>query len=120
MEDLAALAVEAGHGRANLVMDAVGPETYEYEDLVRLIRSTVGSQSRIVHTSPFFVGLASWFLGKLVHDVVLTKDEVSGLMANLLVSKEPPTGKTSLRAWLQDNAGRIGAEYASELKRHYR
>ncbi|MGB9072724.1 MAG: NAD(P)H-binding protein [Terriglobales bacterium] len=120
VEDLAALAVEAGHGRANLVMDAVGPETYEYEDLVRLIRSTVGSQSRIVHTSPFFVGLASWFLGKLVHDVVLTKDEVSGLIANLLVSKELPTGQTSLRAWLQDNAGRIGAEYASELKRHYR
>jgi uncharacterized protein YbjT (DUF2867 family) len=120
VEDLSALAVEAGHGRANLVMDAVGTEIYEYEDLVRLIRSTVGSRSRIVHLSPFFVGFASWFLGKLVHDVVLTKDEVSGLMANLLVSKEPPTGKTSLRAWLQDNAGRIGAEYASELQRHYR
>lgn len=120
VEDLAGLAVEAGHSRANLVMDAVGPEAYEYEDLVRLIRSTVGSQSRIVHVSPSFVRLASWFLGKLVHDVVLTKDEVSGLMANLLVSKEPPTGKTSLRAWLQNNAGKIGMRYASELERHYR
>jgi uncharacterized protein YbjT (DUF2867 family) len=120
VEDLAALAVEAGHSRENLVMDAVGPETYEYKDLVRLIRGTVGSRSRIVHLSAPFVCLASWFLGKLVHDVVLTKDEVSGLMANLLVSKQPPTGKTSLRAWLQDNAERIGMEYASELRRHYR
>jgi uncharacterized protein YbjT (DUF2867 family) len=119
VEDLAALAAEAGHSRENLVMDAVGPEIYEYEDLVRLIRSTVGSRSRIVHVSPTFVRLASWFLGKLVHDVVLTKDEISGLMANLLVSKDPPTGKTSLRAWLQDNAEKIGAVYASELERHY-
>jgi uncharacterized protein YbjT (DUF2867 family) len=120
VEDLAALAVDAGHGRENLVMDAVGPETYQYEDLVRLIRSTVGSRSRIVHMSPSLVRLASWFVGKLVHDVVLTKEEVDGLMANLLVSKQPATGKTSLRAWLQDNAERIGAQYASELQRHYR
>jgi len=119
VEDLAALAVEAGHIRENMVVDAVGPEIYEYEDLVRLIRRTVGSQSRIVHVSPSFVRLASWFLGKLVHDVVLTKDEVSGLMANLLVSKQPPTGNTSLRAWLRDDAEKIGTQYASELKRHY-
>jgi len=120
VEDLAALAVEAGHDREDLVMDAVGPEIYEYAELVRLIRSTVGSQSRIVHVPPSCVRLASWFLGKLVHDVVLTKEEVSGLMANLLVSKQPSTGKTSLRSWLQDSAGRIGAKYSSELKRHYR
>jgi len=119
VEDLAVLAVEAGHGRESLVMDAVGPEIYKYEDLVRLIGRTVGSRNRIVHVSPSLVRLASWILGKLVHDVVLTKDEVSALMANLLVSKQPPTGKTSLRAWLHDNAKTIGARYASELGRHY-
>jgi uncharacterized protein YbjT (DUF2867 family) len=65
VEDLAALAVEAGHSRENMVMDAVGPESYEYENLVRLIRSTVGSQSRIIHVTPSLVRLSSWFLGKL-------------------------------------------------------
>lgn len=118
-EDLAALAVEAGHSRDNLELDAVGPEIYEYEDLVRLIRSAIDSRSRIVHVSPSVAYLASWFLGRLVHDVVLTKDEIRGLMANLLVSQQPPTGKTSLRVWLQDNAAGIGARYASELERHY-
>jgi uncharacterized protein YbjT (DUF2867 family) len=120
VEDLAGLAVEAGHSRENLVMDAVGPEIYEYGDLVRLIRHAAGSRSRIVHVPSFLVLLASWFVGRLVHDVVLTEEEVDGLMANLLISKQPPTGKTSLRAWLKDNAEWIGAEYASELKRHYR
>ena len=119
VEDLAELAVAAGHSRENVVMDAVGPETYKYADLVQLIRSTVGSRCRIVHLSPSLVGMASRFLGWLVHDVVLTKDEMRGLMTNLLVSKEAPTGRTSLRAWLRDNAGTIGTRYASELKRHY-
>ncbi len=120
VEDLAELAVAAGHGRENMVIDAVGPETYKYDDLVRLIRSTADSRSRIVHLSPSLVWAASRFLGWLVHDVVLTKDEVSGLMANLLVSKQAPTGKTSLRSWLGDNAEAIGTRYASELARHYR
>jgi len=119
VEDLAELAVAAGHGHENVLMDAVGPETYKYADLVRLIRSTVGSRSRIVYFSPSLVWVASRFLGWLVHDVVLTKDEVSGLMANLLVSKEAPTGKTRLSAWLTDNAATLGVRYASELARHY-
>lgn len=120
VEDLAELAVRAGSSRENIVVDAVGPETYAYSDLVRLIRSTVGSRSRLIHLSPGIVWAASRLLGWMVHDVVLTKDEVSGLMQNLLVSKEAPTGKTSLRSWLGDNAETIGTRYASELARHYR
>ena len=120
VEDLADLAVAEGHDRPNVVMDAVGPETYKYDDLVRLIRSSVGSRCRIVHLSPSLVWMASRILSWLVRDVVLTKDEVSGLMANLLVSQETPTGKTSLRTWLRANAGTIGTRYASELARHYK
>jgi NADH dehydrogenase len=52
-------------------------------------------------------------------DVVLTRDEYRGLMSNLLVSQEPPAGRTSLRAWLTENRDRIGQSYASELSRHY-
>lgn len=119
VEDLAELAVDMGHSGENVVMDAVGPESYKYVDLVRLIRSTIGSRSRIIHASPLLVWMASRLLGWLVHDVVLTRDEVSGLMANLLVSNETPKGKTSLRDWLEDNAGTIGTRYTSELGRHY-
>jgi len=120
VEDLAQLAVKAGHEKQDVVQDAVGPETYAYVDLVRLIRSTVGGRSGIVHFPPKAVLLASQVLGVLVRDVILTEDEIRGLMAGLLVSKNPPQGKTSLRAWLQKNATTIGTGYASELARHYR
>ena len=120
VEDLADLAVAAGHDPENLAMDAVGPEIYQYTDLVQLIRECVRSRSRIVRISPAVVCAASRVLGWLVHDVVLTKDEVRGLMANLLVSKEAPSGKTSLRLWLRENAQTVGRQYASELARHYK
>jgi len=120
VEDLAALAVESGHSGENFVIDAVGPEVYQYAKLVDLIRRTIASRSRIIHLPPSWVRLASWLLGFLVDDVVLTKDEISGLMTNLLVSRQAPTGGTSLRAWLQGHAHAIGAKYASELSRHYR
>ena len=64
--------------------------------------------------------LLSKVLGHIVGDVVLTRDEVNGLMANLLVSSQSPTGRTSLSDWLAENAHWIGTAYMSELKKHYR
>jgi uncharacterized protein YbjT (DUF2867 family) len=120
VEDLSALAVDCGQVSENLVMDAVGPETYAYSDLVELIGRAVKGRSRVFHAPASFVRLASWSLGYLVDDVLLTKEEVSGLMANLLVSKQPPTGSTSLREWLLGHADAVGIRYASEIERHYR
>jgi NADH dehydrogenase len=51
--------------------------------------------------------------------VVLTREEIEGLMANLLVSTLPPTGQARFTAWLAQNAGILGKQYASELQRHY-
>ena len=60
--------------------------------------------------------IVGYFLG----DVVLTRDEVTGLMSDLLISDAPPEGKTSLKSWLTGNAATLGGRYASELDRHYR
>lgn len=58
--------------------------------------------------------------GWMVRDVLLTPDEVKGLLADLLISAGPPAGKTRLSDWLKNNAGMAGRTYASELARHYR
>jgi len=50
-------------------------------------------------------------------DVMLTADEIRGLSASLLVSAQPPTAKTRLSDWLQQNAASVGASYFSELAR---
>jgi NADH dehydrogenase len=120
VEDLAELAVSSGQKDENIIVDAVGPETYTFDDLVRLIARKIHSRAKIVHVSPVVVLLLGKLIGYAVRDVVITKDEIDGLMANLLVSHGPPTGQTRLSEWLERNTGNIGSRYASELKGHYR
>jgi len=118
--DVAELAVSAAHQDEDVIVDAVGPDTYTFDELVRLIADKIRSKARIVHASPALALFLSRMAGYLVNDVMLTRDEVEGLMANLLVSDGPRTGQTRLGDWLDANAESVGAKYASELGRHYR
>jgi NADH dehydrogenase len=61
---------------------------------------------------------AAWIMGKLVGDVLLTREEISGLMADLLhVPGAAPTGSTRLSDWARANRDTLGARYHSELDR---
>lgn len=118
--DLAELAVDAAAGRDNMVIDAVGPETYTFDDLVRLVGESMGRRARLLHLPPALALLLSQIVGWFVRDVVLTREEIAGLAANLLVSAEPPRAATGFRQWLAENGGSLGSSYASELERHFR
>ena len=120
VDDVARLAVEAGTGVDDVAIDAVGPETFTFEEMVRLLARRVGSRSRLVRTPPSAALLAARIAGRLVRDVVLTKDELDGLMAGLLVSADPPTAPTRFTEWLEAEGASLGQRYASELARHYR
>ena len=119
VEDVAEIAVNAAQKDNNMIIDAVGPEIYTFDELVRLIANKTHVRSRIIHLRPWLALLLSRLVGYVVKDIVLTKDEVEGLMAGLLVSGGMPTGKTRLSDWLEQNAGIVGSHYFSELKRHY-
>lgn len=119
VEDLAELAVDAGGREDDMEIDAVGPELFTFTDLVRLIAEKIGSRARIVHLPPTLALKLSGMVGAIVQDVLLTQDELAGLMSDLLVSGRPPTGRTRLSAWLESHAEQVGREYASELARHY-
>src|SRR2546425_4673477 len=108
VEDVADLAVFAASQTENLVVDAVGPEIYTFEALVRALAEAVGSRARLVHVSPAVAILAVGAAGRLVRDVVLTRDELRGLMAGLLVSNGPPTGRRRLSEWLGQYGGLLG------------
>jgi len=49
VDDVANLCVEAAGRGDNFTVNAVGPETMTFEQMVRSIRSAVGSRSRIIH-----------------------------------------------------------------------
>ena len=120
VEDVAELAVRVGQQEEDLTVDTVGPETYTYQDLVLLIARSLQRRARVVHLPPRLAYFAVGLLGYLVRDVILTWEEVQGLMAGLLVSAEPPTGQTRLSQRLGQHSETVGRRYASELQRHYR
>ncbi|HEU0295087.1 MAG TPA: NAD(P)H-binding protein [Anaerolineales bacterium] len=119
IEDLADLAVEGVYSKENYVIDAVGPDTYAFKDLVKLIGKKIGAERPVISLPPRLALLAAQFLSLFVKDVILTPEEVDGLMANLLVSQEPARAKTAFKDWLESNKNTVGMKYASELQRHY-
>jgi NADH dehydrogenase len=120
VEDLAELAVEGVYRKDNYVIDAVGPDSYTFKELVQLIGEKIGARRPIIPLPPRLALLAAQFLSLFVGDVILTPEEVDGLMANLLVSKHPALGRTAFKDWLETNKSAVGKKYASEIKRHYR
>ncbi len=126
VEDLARICEECARAESDLIVDAAGPETLPFKQLVQAVRHTVGVRAPLVHLRAPIVHLpslimagASSVLGLLVRDVVLTPDEIAGLMAGLLVSHDPPLGRISFRKWLADSCGSLGRSYANELDRHF-
>jgi NADH dehydrogenase len=120
VDDLADLVVEGVYAKNSYVIDAVGPDNFTFKEMVELIGEKTGSKRLLIPLPPKLALLDAQFLSLFLGDVLLTPEEVDGLMSGLLVSKEPPRGKTSLRDWLDANKGRVGKQYASELARHFK
>ncbi|OHB86370.1 MAG: epimerase [Planctomycetes bacterium RBG_16_64_12] len=117
VDDLAHLAVEQGQKRENTVLDAIGPETFTYRQLVEQIGRILGKSRPIVSLPPALGYLAGLVLGAIVGDVVITREEIQGLMADLLYVDSPPTGTVKLTDWAAAHADWLGRRYASELAR---
>jgi uncharacterized protein YbjT (DUF2867 family) len=117
VDDLAALAVEQGKRSRNVVMDAIGPETFTFRQLVETIAKAIGVKRPIVSMPPVLAYAAARTLGLLRGDVTVTWSEVRGLMSDLLYSEAKTGGRTRFSDWLVANKDSLGSHYASELAR---
>jgi uncharacterized protein YbjT (DUF2867 family) len=118
--DTAAICVAAADTVRGQTLDAAGPDTFTFEELVRLIAGAVGVPPRIVHASPGVALALSSLVGRARRDVLLTREELGGLMASLLVSDEPPRGRERFGDWVREEGDRLGRRYVSELARNFR
>ena len=117
VEDLAELAVESGAKAENMVIDTVGPESFTYRGLVEAIGKAIGCSRPLISLPPWLGLLAGKAVGLVTHDVVITREEIGGLMAGLLAVKSKPRGHVKLTEWAYENRDTLGKIYASELAR---
>jgi uncharacterized protein YbjT (DUF2867 family) len=117
VEDLADLCVRLGAEEGDEVVDAIGPESFTFEDLVASVAKAIGTPFRPVHLSPAVVSIVLRGMSLLTRDVVLTRDEIDGLMAELVMVEGEATCPTPLTGYLRERADEIGRQYHSELAR---
>src|SRR5438876_5322026 len=120
VKDHAGLLVEVGGQPANVVVDSAGPEIFTFDELVHLLRRAMSVRTLVVHVPPVLAMAGASVAGRLVHDILLTREELDDLMHDILLSHEPPRGTTLLTDWLPLHRDDVGRRYASEIARHYR
>jgi uncharacterized protein YbjT (DUF2867 family) len=108
VDDLAAAAVARVEGETNETVDAIGPETFRYRELVEMIAREIGSRALIVSMPPMLAFQGVRVLGWMVGDVINTRDEVKGLMQERLYVDSPPLGTTKLTDWVRAHCEKIG------------
>jgi uncharacterized protein YbjT (DUF2867 family) len=120
VRDLAGLCVELSARPDSVTVDAVGPESVTFREMVTAIRAATGSRAVIVPAPGWLIPPMSAVLGAALRDVLLTAEEYRAMAAGLADSAAPATGQTVLTDWIAEHGAELGLTYASELDRHFR
>jgi len=117
VDDLAAAAVAQIDGQSNEVINAIGPETFTYRGLVEAIKQSLGLRRMIIGVPPGLGYVGTKMLGWVVGDVIITREEIRGLMQGRLYVDAPPLGSTKLTEWIDEHKDSLGRHYTSEMAR---
>jgi NADH dehydrogenase len=115
--DLARICANAADGDTNLTLNAVGPETLTYREMIHQMARAMGLRRLIVPLPDFVSLLAGRALGLILKDIVITCHEISGLRDELMYTGTKALGTTSFTDWLQREAETLGRTYTNDLKR---
>jgi len=120
VEDLARLCVELGARNDTVVVDAVGPQSLTFRELVAAVRAAVGSRAVVLPVpGPVLCGLSS-ALSLLLGDTLLTRDEFQAMADGLADSDAPATGRVVFTEWIAEQGPTLGRRYVNDLDRHFR
>jgi len=115
IDDVAEILADQVESSTCATLDAAGGERFAFRDYVRLVAEAVGRPARLVPVPPRAMLTLLRGLGRVLHDVVLTREELAGLRDGMLVSRASASAPSSVRAWLLVNGGRLGRRYTNDL-----
>jgi uncharacterized protein YbjT (DUF2867 family) len=119
IDDLATLVADLGENNTDTTLDAVGPESLTFIDLLHHIRTSIDSNTLVLPVPGTLFPAITWTLGRALRDTLLTREEYLAMANGLADSHAPATGATSLTEWITQNRHTLGTTYAHELRRHY-
>ena len=120
IDDLARLCVRLGGPGDNVLLDAVGPQSLTFREMVTVIRAAIGSRAIVISVPGSLVPPLSSALGVMLRDVLLTREEYRAMADGLADSDAPSTGETAFTDWVARHGADLGRTYANELDLHFR
>jgi len=120
VDDLARLCADLGARPDNVIVDAVGPQSLTFRQMVEEIRDAVGSRSLIVPVPGALIPVLAGVLNAALRDTLLTADEYRSMAAGLADSAAPATGQIAFTDWVHEHGEELGRRYANELDLHFR
>lgn len=103
-----------------VTLDAVGPQSVTFREMVDMIRVAVGSRALAVTVpGPVLLGLSS-VLSAALRDTLLTREEYQAMADGLADSAAPATGEAVFTDWVAAHGAELGRAYVNELDRHFR
>lgn len=119
VEDFAGLIADAVESADSGIIDAVGPESFTFRELVLLIRKTVASRALVLGAPNPLAYFLTSILSLVTGDLVLSRDEITQLTSGVLSNASPAAAQTKLSEWLSAHKASVGLTYHSETKRHF-
>jgi NADH dehydrogenase len=120
VDDVAEIAVASGRSMTSTTLDAIGPEAFSFKQLIRVIAKNIRPNVKLIHVRPALGIALGRVIGLPLRDILLTRDELRGLMDGLLTSDQQPNGIRRFSQWMETYHREVGSAYASELGRHFR
>ena len=115
--DLAGICVKAADSDANMTLNAVGPETLTYREMIHQMARAMALRRLIVPLPDFISLLGGRALGLFLKDIVITRHEIAGLRDEFMYTGTEALGNTSFTDWLQSEAETLGRTYTNDLAR---
>jgi len=115
--DVARLCVDAAERVANETLDAVGPDTFTYKEMVRLMATAMGLRRAILPMPGIVCLWVGRLMGLVLRDIVITRHEIAGLQDELMFTGTEALGATHFHEWLEAEHGDLGRHYVNDLAR---
>jgi NADH dehydrogenase len=101
-------------------VDAAGPEVFTFREYLDHVARSVGRAPRFVPMPQSLMLGALGIAGRMLHDVVLTREELRGLQRNMLTSNDPPLSEERVSTWLADHGAAFGTKYVNDTVHRFR
>jgi uncharacterized protein YbjT (DUF2867 family) len=120
VDDLARLCANLGEQADTVTVDAVGPQSLTFREMVEAIKRATGSRAVLLSVPGALIPPMAAVLSLVLRDTLLTPDEYRAMAAGLADSGAAATGAIGFTGWIREYGPDLGLHYANELDLHFR